>query len=139
MYNQDELLNLVRKYFGWLEEEYGYSISTLTSSRVDLFNEVVHLRLTFSVDYPRLTCLTKRSDECFDEFDIWELLTVARRERIKECFKQTPDNASIYERNELMLEVISCALKKAGEDVLVGCDAWKKEYPASPQIIKSVG
>lgn len=136
MNNQDELLLLVRKYFGWLEQKYGFSAFPLSASRIDLVSERVHLRLAFSVDYPRLTYLTSRSDGYYDEFDIWELLTVKRNERIKECFKQTPEIASIFERNELMLDVFSCALKKAGEDVLVGNDTWKKEYPGSPLRIK---
>ncbi len=120
MYNEDGLITLVQKHFGWLNEKYGISIESAPSDNVDLIGGKVHLRVMFSADLPQLVLLHKRSEGVIQEFDIWDFLTSTRREEVRECFKKTPEYASINERNEIMLEVISCSLKVAGDDILMG-------------------
>lgn len=127
LYSNEELSLLVQRHLGWLKESYGIAISNASQDRVDLVGNEVLLRINFSVDLPRLLFLVKSKDS-YRCFDVWEFLVKGRRKNISACFKGMPDDASISERNEIMLSVFSCALVAAGKDILSGDGAWMNDY-----------
>lgn len=135
MYSNSELDLQVRRHFAWMES-FGISISTASHDRVDLVGESVVFRLVFSFDLPRLFGMVERSDHRLDAYDVWEYLVKRRRKDIESCFREAPVDSSMSECNEVMLEVISCAVRSVASDILSGDRKWMREHPSAPEIFE---
>lgn len=132
MYDPRDLLALVRTHFAWAEQGHGLEStvveSTSRGAKVRLRFKQVSLWLLFSADLPRLVYIEGLEDGGALWFDVWDFLCIQRRSQVEQCFVQARPDDSINERNKAMLAVLSCALRAAGQDILLGEDQWKRQY-----------
>lgn len=136
MYSAQDLVALVEKHFGWIEADFGIKVTACTDWSVDMAGDGISLRVLFSPDLPRLVYLSAPAQgEKVFAFDLWKFLGLMRRDLVAKCCKTIPRTSSIAESNDLMLGVLSCALRAGGGDILNGDNSWIASYPGSPEEV----
>lgn len=133
MYSAHDLTLLVEKHFGWLGDRFGIRITGCTDWSVDMVGNDIALRVLFSPDLPRLLYLHSPQPGQTFSYDLWKFLGLVRGDQVECCGKTIPRTASIAESNDLMLEVLSCALRAGGADILNGDKTWMASYPGNPE------
>ncbi len=122
----------VRNHFGWLETEYGFEINKVDNDRFKLFSPTVSFWIYFSMDLPRFLYFELNPDGSAELYDIWELLASGRRKNVEQCFKPSK-GLPRAKQNIIMLEVVSCSIRHAGIDFIIGDKCWKSSYPNNPE------
>lgn len=135
MYSAHDLAMLVEKHLGWLQDSFGIKITRCTDWSVDMTGNGIALRVLFSPDLPRLVYLHAPEQGKAIAFDLWKFLGLVRGSLVANCCKTIPHTASIAESNDLMLEVLSCALRAVGGDILSGDSSWMASYPGTPEEV----
>lgn len=113
----DKVLSSITSTFSWLADEFGCSFTRRDTRSIELKSPMFRLRLNHGgTDLPTLDWI---SDE-HGSVDLWEFFLRNRPAAVEHCKVRTPPEASIAERETIMISVLSCALRGAGKDILNG-------------------